>query len=214
MLKMFFMRCTNRTEPICIEKNLFGESKQSKPYLQAVEIGDYGFLYNLDSGRLIGPWEALSRTGLFEKDAWGESRYLDDPISFETQIKVKPLWDELYYLDNYTGILMEINDVYLRRNREGKYYPAKNVYPDYTGKRLLSYFEKERDRVQESKKSSEKLEFIKVYKSGVVSINADNDTEFTEISAHLIISFLQEIENRKLTEKLKEEIEKLNKQNN
>lgn len=145
MPNLFFMRCTNRTELTCIEKNLLGESKQSEPFLKQVKIGDIGVLLNLDSRKMIGPWTAVSPVELHENDAWLESIFGANAISFEAQIKVKPHWGRPYRLNKYYDILESIGIKFVKVS--WYWIPKKSVYDDEKIiEKLMHIFDNERSR--------------------------------------------------------------------
>lgn len=67
--RFFIMVCSNGTEQECLDRKLFGD-KQDK--LADLRTGDQGFLLNLDSGDLLGLFEALSERQInIDPDAWG-----------------------------------------------------------------------------------------------------------------------------------------------
>ncbi|MCW4050582.1 MAG: hypothetical protein NWE89_12700 [Candidatus Bathyarchaeota archaeon] len=57
----YLFYCTNKTTDECLEKGLFGNSKQHWDKVKKIKIGDPVFLYNLSTGCLIGPFRASSR---------------------------------------------------------------------------------------------------------------------------------------------------------
>jgi hypothetical protein len=78
----YIFLCSNATEDECLEKELFGGTKQYINKVPAVKIGDRLFLYNYISGRLHGIFSAISPAGMnIIPDAWGGK--------FPWQVRVK-----------------------------------------------------------------------------------------------------------------------------
>lgn len=80
--------CDESTEKECLERLLLGTSPNPKvlPTLQQVAPGDYLFLYNYESGRLRGPYVALTAlTQNLEPNAWRNSTH---SRGFPWQVKV------------------------------------------------------------------------------------------------------------------------------
>ena len=82
-LRFFIMICKNGTEEECIRRNLFGTTPSSGQMLRALQIGDAGFLLNIETGALHGVFEAASQPQMhIEPDAW-QGR-------FPLQVRVRP----------------------------------------------------------------------------------------------------------------------------
>jgi hypothetical protein len=81
--RFFIMICRDDTEGECTKRNLFGTSPSGGQMLRALQIGDTGFLLNIQSGTLHGVFEAESELQMnIEPDAW-QGR-------FPVQVRVKP----------------------------------------------------------------------------------------------------------------------------
>jgi hypothetical protein len=65
------------TEKECIDRSLFGTNpgETHKHHYSKIEVGDRLFLYNYDTGRLSGPFAAVTRCMFnLEPDAWRKSK--------------------------------------------------------------------------------------------------------------------------------------------
>lgn len=223
MVTCFFMRCTNRTEPICIQKNLFGESKLSFPFLTPVEPGNLGVLYNWDSNKLIGPWKAVSKVGTYEKNAWNENQFGDSTVSFEAQIKVEPLWPKLYWIDDYPNKLNHVKGVIIKRTEKGEFYPAKNVCTtNHISDAILNLFQ---DKAREegtvsntppitnspltNDKNQTLLDLNNNYPDLFYSIANDSTEDFINKAAHVSVTISEYARKRGLLEKLQATINSL-----
>ena len=81
--RFFILNCTDETEKECIKRNLFGTNASDAWLLDALQIGDTGFLFNIDSNALHGVFEAKSQPQPYiEPGAW-QGRF---PI----QVRVAP----------------------------------------------------------------------------------------------------------------------------
>ncbi|MEE9550904.1 MAG: AAA family ATPase [Candidatus Binatia bacterium] len=81
--RFFILLCTDETEKECISRNLFGTKAPDAWLLDALQIGDTGFLFNIDSYALHGVFEAKSQPQPYiEPGAW-QGRF---PI----QVRVAP----------------------------------------------------------------------------------------------------------------------------
>ncbi len=69
--RFFILICTDETEKECISRNLFGTNASDAWLLDALQIGDTGFLFNIDSYALHGVFEAKSQPQPYiEPGAW------------------------------------------------------------------------------------------------------------------------------------------------
>jgi hypothetical protein len=214
------MRCTDRTEPICIQKNLFGESQQSWEYLTSVKPGDLGILYNLDSKQLIGPWAAVSEVGTSESDAWNEGQY-HNTIPFDAQIKVKPLWSKLYRISDYPKKLGDVQGIDIIFLKNTGLIPKKNVYRDnHIYQTVLGLFENERAReggantnippITYSSPPDDKnqtlLDLNNNYTALFYSIQNDSTDEFIDKAAFVIFTLSEYARKRGIKDKLQEKM--------
>lgn len=139
----FLFICKNRTQAECFKKRLFGDTARSKEEVLSIKKGDSpGFLYNVESRKLFGIFEAVSDGGYnLDPTAWNGI--------FPWQVKVE--WKKEYppvdgvTLENarlshitYKRILTEREDQRLLRLFEA-YAPVKkaNDLELWLGKRFL-----------------------------------------------------------------------------
>lgn len=95
------MLCLKATQRECIDRKLFGEVERTSALIKDLKSGDIGFLYNIDTNTLIGPFEAVSEPGLnLEPQAW-KGKY-------PAQIRVKPYMRHLKQINHAREILEPI----------------------------------------------------------------------------------------------------------
>lgn len=126
--RFFIMVCRNDTEGECIKRNLFGTTPPGGQMLRALQIGDTGFLLNIEAGVLHGIFEAESQPQMnIEPDAW-QGR-------FPVQVRVKPR-GKVERLTRGSEILSKLGIIH-----PGKKAPSFPVQDDPTRlQNLLAHF--------------------------------------------------------------------------
>ena len=67
----FIFICNNETEPECLQRNLFGGNEGYKRFVKKVESGTKLYLYNRDTKKLHGLFEAKgSVANNIDPSAW------------------------------------------------------------------------------------------------------------------------------------------------
>lgn len=128
MSNSFIMLCSNYTEKECLERNLFGDKESKNFEYNNVRIGDYGFLYNYTSFKLIGVFQATSKVGTYDPNAWHGG--------FQSQIKVMRLYEG--EIKNAPDKLRSVLKLY--ESTKGNYLPSKRTFgPDITEKILRMF---------------------------------------------------------------------------
>lgn len=129
----FLRICSNKTEPECIEKSVFGGVKYDYASLQSVDKGHLGFLYNAERNSLLGVFAAE-----------GKASYNLVPGAFNDayplHIKVRPVTHNIIRIDNVYDHLDQI--IKLKKARAGCFsYPQYPVHgPDITEKILKLFY--------------------------------------------------------------------------
>ena len=127
--KCFIMLCNKRTEAECLARGLFGDMASRIDYYREVKPGDLGFLLNVGTDELIGPFRACSQAQLdIEEEAWFGK--------FRAQIRVEPI-GEIRRLGHGQALLNGIG-VALDRIRSGASVPLLPVQSRDTGEALLT----------------------------------------------------------------------------
>ena len=129
--KCFIMLCTKVTEEECLSRSLFGDRKWRLDYLKEITPGDIGFLFNMSTNELIGPFVAKSEAQLdIEENAWfGE---------FGAQVRVESL-GEIKRLGGADGLLV-LAGVPLDNLSSRVVVPLFPVHSHHVGERLLHAF--------------------------------------------------------------------------
>jgi hypothetical protein len=129
--RCFIMLCLKATQQECIDRQLFGEVERTFDLIKGLKPGDIGFLFNMDTNSLIGPFEAVSEPGYnLEPAAW-KGKY-------PAQIRVKSHLRHLKQIDdarqNLEGIGIKFDEL-----RLGKLQPRLPVHDAAIAKRLMDY---------------------------------------------------------------------------
>lgn len=112
--RFFFMLCSKNTERECLEKKLFGMPADSSRKYKAVEPGDWGFLFNYETGHLIGVFEAISRPQLnIDPEAWN-GRF---PLQVRVKVRFGPR-----HLERGAQILVQLG--LMRADRKAPSFPV------------------------------------------------------------------------------------------
>ncbi len=61
----YLFYCNNQTMDECLQKKLFGNAQRFWGQVKKIKPGTPLFLYNLDTGRLHGPFQAASKPHLY-----------------------------------------------------------------------------------------------------------------------------------------------------
>ena len=90
-MKGYIFPCNDETMAECIGKNLFGTNQKNCKDFSDLKPGlDKIFLYNYSQKYLYGIWEAISKVGLIDKNAW-EGKY-------KCQVKVRLISKNLLFI--------------------------------------------------------------------------------------------------------------------
>lgn len=129
--KCFIMLCLKATQQECIDRQLFAEVERTFDLIKGLKPGDIGFLFNMDTNTLIGPFEAISEPGYnLEPTAW-KGKY-------PAQIRVKPHANHLKQINNARQKLEDIG-VKFDELRLGKLQPRRPVHDSTMTKKLTDY---------------------------------------------------------------------------
>jgi hypothetical protein len=79
---LFF--CNNLTQDECLRKRLFGNSQRHWDQVRRIRPGTTLFLYNLDTGRLYGPFQTASKPRMY-LDPYA---FLESGRSYPAQVEV------------------------------------------------------------------------------------------------------------------------------
>lgn len=77
-MKSYIFACNSDTMGECLSRSLFGVGK---PNVSDISVGDLCYLYNYSDKCLYGIWQATSKCGWHEKDAW------DGKYKFQTRVE-------------------------------------------------------------------------------------------------------------------------------
>lgn len=129
--KCFIMLCLKTTQQECIDRKLFAEVERTFDLIRRLKPGDIGFLFNLDTNTLIGPFEAASEPGLnLEPEAW-KGKY-------PAQIRVKLHTRHLKEISNANKVLEAIG-IACDERRMGVYQPRLPVHDSVKMNALKSH---------------------------------------------------------------------------
>ena len=129
--RAFIMLCDDSTEEECLSRNLFGDMARRLENLDEIELGDIGFLLNINRDELIGIFRASSEPQLhIEPDAWNGG--------FAAQVRVE-LIGELQRIKDAAYIL-EKAGLETRQSVSGALVPEYPVHGREVGEKLLAHF--------------------------------------------------------------------------
>jgi len=104
----FLFICSNDTQAECFERNLFGDTEMRADQVRRIKKGDFpGFLYNVDSRKLFGVFEAISDGASNIVSEACEGRY-----PWQVRVKLKK---EYRPLDKITLETIGLGDVVFER---------------------------------------------------------------------------------------------------
>jgi hypothetical protein len=88
--KCFVMICNDKTEGICIREKIMGTVKTREEYLEGIEEGTEGLLWNYNSEELIGIFRAREkpRDRSNEPDPWRGTGKQPYPIQFRVSLRI------------------------------------------------------------------------------------------------------------------------------
>ncbi len=145
--KCFIMLSLNTTQQEAIDRGLFGEIGRSFMHIQEIEPGDIGFLFNLDSDALIGPFEASSKPGMnLVPEAW-DGKY-------PSQVHVKPI-GYLKRIDDASRVLNSL-DIETDEFRYDVRVPRFPVHSWDKAEKLLAIIQSRGTRITQADSGSSK----------------------------------------------------------
>lgn len=97
MSYLFF--CNNWTKDECLRKRLFGNSQRFWDQVRRIRLGTPLFLYNLDTGCLYGPFQAVSKPRM-HLDPYA---FLESGRSYPAQVEVA--WTRIGKVEKAHNIL-------------------------------------------------------------------------------------------------------------
>ncbi|MCK4318895.1 hypothetical protein KAW53_09040 [Candidatus Bathyarchaeota archaeon] len=97
MSYLFF--CNDLTQDECLRKRLFGNSQRHWDQVKKIRAGTPLFLYNLDTGCLLGPFKAASKPRI-HLDPYA---FIESGRSYPAQVEVT--WTRIHSLEKAHRIL-------------------------------------------------------------------------------------------------------------
>ena len=129
--RCFIMLCDDQTEEECLRRNLFGDMARRLENLDEIQLGDIGFLLNINRDELIGIFRACSEPQLhIEPDAWTGR--------FAAQVRVEPI-GELQRVKDAAYILKKAG-LETRQSVSRALVPEYPVHGREVGEKLLAHF--------------------------------------------------------------------------
>jgi hypothetical protein len=95
----YLFYCNNVTKDECLHKKLFGNTQRFWNQVKKIKPGTPLFLYNLDTGRLHGPFQAASKHRI-HLDPYA---FLDSGRSYPAQVEVT--WTRIGAIENAHTVL-------------------------------------------------------------------------------------------------------------